>query len=117
MTEREIEAYCVANGVPFNRRPLSGVERLRIMDVTQLPMAMREFCDERGFVKIETPAPLESEEKLTANDLLPVDFPGHAALAAEGITTFAQVREVEDLTSIAGIGEVTAEKIAEAMED
>lgn len=44
--EEQIKAFCQANGVPFEVRG----ERFRVMDVTQLPMAMRETCDERGFV-------------------------------------------------------------------
>jgi hypothetical protein len=47
MDQQVIETYCRDNGVPFKAEG----ERLRVMDVTLLPMAMREACDERGFVR------------------------------------------------------------------
>ncbi len=47
-------------------------------------------------------------------DALPGDFPGHAALSEAGISTFADLDAVEDLTEIPGIGKATAEKIEEA---
>lgn len=47
---------------------------------------------------------------------LPEDFPGHSALEAAGITTYAKVRkQLESLTEVDGIGDATAEKIREAM--
>jgi len=46
---------------------------------------------------------------------LPEDFPGKLALAEAKITTYEQVATVDDLTTIPGIGDVTAEKIDEAM--
>lgn len=51
---------------------------------------------------------------------LPEDFPGHSALEAEGLTTYAKVRkriEAGTLTEVAGIGDATAEKIQEAMNE
>jgi hypothetical protein len=48
---------------------------------------------------------------------LPEDFPGHAALEAEGVTTYAQVRKrIKEgtLKGIPGIGDATAAKIEEA---
>jgi hypothetical protein len=48
---------------------------------------------------------------------LPDDFPGRAALAEAKINTYAQLRAAGDPTTIPGIGEATAEKIAEAMKD
>ena len=119
MTEKEIETYCANNGIPTQRRTMGGVERFRVMDTTQLPMAMREACDERGFFtgSLETAGAMEEVELSPGPvDELPADFPGHAALDAAGLTTLTQVREIEDLTSIAGIGEATAEKITEALE-
>lgn len=47
---------------------------------------------------------------------LPEDFPGHAALADAGINTYGQLAKVEDVTTIPGIGEATAAKIAEALQ-
>jgi len=46
---------------------------------------------------------------------LPDDFPGHSALAGNGITTYAQLRKAGDVTSLTGIGPATAEKIAAAL--
>jgi len=46
MDQQSIEDYCRDNGVPFKREG----ERVRVMDKTLLPKAMREACDERGFV-------------------------------------------------------------------
>jgi len=46
---------------------------------------------------------------------LPEGFPGYAALDAAGIHTYAQVRKVDDLTTIDGIGAATAAKIEEAL--
>lgn len=47
---------------------------------------------------------------------LPVDFPGKLALEQAGITTYEQVRAVDDLTQITGIGAATAAKIEEALD-
>lgn len=46
---------------------------------------------------------------------LPEDFPGRAALEANGITTYAQLRKAGDVTSLIGIGPATAEKIDAAL--
>lgn len=48
---------------------------------------------------------------------LPEDFPGRTALEEAGIDTYAKVRAAGDLTKIPGIGEATADKIAEAVKD
>lgn len=45
----------------------------------------------------------------------PEDFPGRAPLIAAGITTFAQLEAVEDLTAVSGIGKATAERISAAL--
>jgi hypothetical protein len=47
MDQHTIEEYCRENGVPHKFE----AGRLKVMDTTQLPMAMREACDEKGFVK------------------------------------------------------------------
>lgn len=46
---------------------------------------------------------------------LPEDFPGYAALAEAGINTYGQLRKLEDVTTVPGIGPATAEKIKEAL--
>lgn len=46
---------------------------------------------------------------------LPDDMPGHAALAAAGILTMADLLAVDDLTGIDGIGPATAHKIRARM--
>lgn len=49
---------------------------------------------------------------------LPEDFPGHGALEAAGITTYAKVRAIaerDELTNVEGVGDATAAKIKEAL--
>lgn len=44
------------------------------------------------------------------------DFPGHAALEAAGLTSYAKVRkQLDSLEEVEGIGPATADKIREAM--
>jgi hypothetical protein len=118
MTERELETYCKEQGVPYQRAG----ERLRVMDLTQLPGHMRASFDSRGFyaeaaIK-ETSAEEEQPSTPQLRGKLPPDFPGHAALEAEGITTYAKLRKrLADLTDIPGIGAATAEKITAAMNE
>lgn len=60
----------------------------------------------------------EGEEEAPAElkGRLPEDFPGHAALEAEGLTTYAKVRkQLDSITEVPGIGDATAERIREAM--
>lgn len=47
---------------------------------------------------------------------LPDDFPGFKVLEAAGITTVDDLKAVEDLTEIDGIGAKTVEQITEALE-
>jgi hypothetical protein len=54
-------------------------------------------------------------EPLPEPDELPEDFPGRKALIEAGITTLSQVRQLENVTDIPGIGEVKAAQIAEAL--
>lgn len=61
------------------------------------------------------PEPEPVTEPLTATDELPEDFPGRKALIEAGITTLSQVRQLENVTDIPGIGEVKAAQIAEAL--
>jgi hypothetical protein len=59
-----------------------------------------------------------SPEPVSLKGKLPEDFPGHAALEAEGVTTYAKVRkQLDTLEEIPGIGEATAAKIREAMNE
>jgi cell wall-associated NlpC family hydrolase len=51
----------------------------------------------------------------TPRGKLPDDFPGAAALAEVGITTYAQLRKAGDVTEIKDIGPATAAKIKEAL--
>ena len=52
----------------------------------------------------------------TSKGKLPEDFPGYAALEAEGITTYAKVRkQLDALEEVPGIGRSTAEKIRAEM--
>lgn len=64
----------------------------------------------------EAAAEEEAEASSELKGKLPEDFPGHAALEAEGITTYAKVRkQLDSITEVPGIGDATAEKIREAM--
>jgi hypothetical protein len=114
MTQRELETYCKENGIPCH---MVG-EKLRVMDLTQMPDHMRARFDDRGFY-VEIATEVTEKEQPVGPQLrgkLPEDFPGHAALEAEGITTYAKVRKrLADLTDIPGIGDATAEKISAAM--
>lgn len=56
-----------------------------------------------------------AEEPQSDPDALPDGFPGKAPLEEHGITTFTQLRAVEKLTDIPGIGDATAAKIEEAL--
>lgn len=89
------------------------------------PEAIREALNQFLGPESDQPATTEaegvedgSEDGSATNnddDDLPDDFPGHAALTAAGITTYGELRDVEDLTDISGIGEATAEKIKVAL--
>lgn len=62
----------------------------------------------------ETAATEAKSEDKPKQGKLPEDFPGHAALADNDITTYAQARkaaERDQLTEMNGIGPATAERI------
>jgi len=62
----------------------------------------------------EKPADEEPADEKPADeddDLLPKDMPGYEELIANQITSYKQLDEVEDLTSLTGIGIATANKI------
>ncbi len=71
----------------------------------------------------ETPAADADSEPGSDDDSDPIDvLAGHglsgkvlAALAEADIRTLAELRQIEDLTDVTGIGKVTAAKIAEAL--
>ena len=48
---------------------------------------------------------------------LPEDFPGRTALEAAGVDTYGKLRTQQNVTDIAGIGEVTAMKIKDRLEE
>lgn len=67
---KRIEEYILANGVPVTRPIYADGQRLRVMDLTALPGAMRGHFDERGFYKDPTQespqeAPLEQPQPKT----------------------------------------------------
>ena len=49
-------------------------------------------------------------------ELLPEDFPGYRALVAAGIETFVDLRALEDVRSIKGIGPKLAQRIVDHVE-
>ena len=49
----EIKEYCDANGVSYKETS----KGLRVMDTTLLPGAMRDLCDEQGYVISSKPVP------------------------------------------------------------
>lgn len=61
------------------------------------------------------PEPQPEPEPEPVTDELPEDFPGRKALNDAGITTLTQVRAIENVKDIPGIGEVKAAQIAEAL--
>lgn len=50
-------------------------------------------------------------ESPTRDKPIPPDFPGFKHLAAANITSFTQLRQLDELTSIRGIGTATAQRI------
>lgn len=51
-----------------------------------------------------------------ASGALPDDFPGRSALSDAGVNTYGQLRKVDDLTTLAGIGPSTAANITAALD-
>lgn len=121
MKLHELIAYCQQEGISHKLEPRGDLNILRVLDLTQLPMLMREYFDvqsgyyNRPLVVIEEPIPEpvktelieqagEAPEVLSVdgegqdggepefNDDLPDDFPGRTALAVEGINTFTELR-------------------------
>lgn len=83
--------------------------------------------EEPAAAGVEEPAPEEAEEEPGAADEeeapaepagaapLPEDFPGHRPFTEAGIETVEEVRALDDVKEIKGIGPKTAEKIREAL--
>ena len=63
--------------------------------------------------------PYEGQDDRSADDSqIPANFPGRAALVEAGFASLDEIpRDLEALDAIDGIGEATAEKIVEALED
>jgi hypothetical protein len=59
----------------------------------------------------------DAEETTRKSGPLPDDFPGRAALETAGIDTYGKLRQAGDVTSVPGIGEATAKKIAAELKD
>lgn len=100
------------------------VHKSRLLAVVEsvengVPSGIAGLDDYEAAVQAELAEPevVDAEPLLLDTDALPEDFPGLAALEAAGITTYNEVRAVEDLTAIPGIGPATAEKITEALEE
>lgn len=85
------------------------------------PELRPEFANESAPVVTSTTTAAIATEESDAKPLrgpLPADFPGHAALASAGLTTYAKVRKsLDTLEELDGIGTVTAEKIREAISE
>lgn len=91
-------------------------------DYNKKPVDVREdwakaFIAQDAAVRVEEGAKA-SKRAAPADDpdALPADFPGRTALVAAGVKSLAAVRELSlaDLIAIKGIGEATANEIAEA---
>jgi len=67
--------------------------------------------------KKAAPAPASAASSAVATGPLPDDFPGRAALDAEGIDTYAKLRAYGNVTAVPGIGAATAAKISAALAD
>lgn len=101
-------------GVAYDEDPL-GISTGRVA-MTQI--------EQNSDVPVTVPGQRGSEDDEGDSDKpkrgkLPEDFPGRAALEANDITTYAQVRkavEKDQLTELNGIGAATAEKIKAELE-
>lgn len=96
--------------VPYEQKRVGDREILYHGEYTGMP-----YRDARQVLLKEAAEKGLENAKVDAN-ALPEDFPGASALKAAGITTFAGLEAVEDLTSIKGVGKKTVEAITEALE-
>lgn len=53
-TEIEMRKYLEYQGITFIEPIYDGTPKLRVMDLTQIPVLMRKQFDERGFFKAPT---------------------------------------------------------------
>ena len=76
--------------------------------------AMRQLADE--IVAGVAAAAVQFEiEETNGPEPIPADFPGAKHLAAADITTMEQLRTLDDLTEVRGVGPKTAERIEEVL--
>jgi len=76
--------------------------------------AKEEADAEAERLRLEAEAETVRKVEAFESSALPEDFPGLAALKEAGVLTFGQLRVVESLTSIKGIGEATATEVMAA---
>lgn len=139
MTEAEVQAFCANNGISVSPPG----QALHVVDPESLPPSVRAFVNDDGSYKgdntpeaetarheeskgeadsdpnavAKSPMQAERSDSPKKQGKLPDDFPGYAALAAAGISTYAQLRKAGDVTKIEGIGPATAEKIETALSE
>lgn len=114
MIEQEVQAFCANNGISVSPPG----EPLHVVDPESLPPKVRAFVNDDGSYKGDSSSSGEdadSVDKPAQKGKLPEEFPGHGALEAAGITTYAQLRKAGDVTQVDGIGPATAEKIQAAL--
>ena len=87
------------------------------MDEKKYPESVAQLLESGDAVKAGSSAASSTSSSSKKTGPLPEDFPGRTALEEAGIDTYAKVRAAGDLTKIPGIGEATADKIAEAVKD
>lgn len=64
LDQRQIEEYLAGHGIPVTRPIYQDGQKLRVMDLTSLPASMRDYFDERGFLKTsEAPKAEEQHEE------------------------------------------------------
>ena len=91
-----------------------GTVRAQVAEYDETGKLLSQTDETAGAPSAESEAlPDKPAEELKGK--LPDDFPGHSALMDAGIHTYAQLRKVDDLTSIPGVGEITAGKITDAL--
>lgn len=100
-----LEPVNVGLRTAHTRLSRSWSERLGIPEGEAVYM-IRELSDD---IRAHLVQMMERDEEL------PEDLPWRSLLEAEGITTLAALRELDDLTAVAGIGPARARRIKEAI--
>lgn len=102
------EVMHIASGTPHPLAPAPVEAEVSAANIGHAEDAQREAAreelkdvDDSGLI-----APVELKGSL------PADFPAHDLLHDAGINTYTQLSKVDDYTTIAGVGPVNAEKIA-----